>query len=175
MPKQKKSTESKFVWDAGHANPKQALFYASRTLYTCYGGARGGGKTHAVRVKAVGGAFTWPGIKILIMRRTYPELQSNHIEPILKMVPTELTRYNGTTHTLYFENGSIIRFGHWSGVQSEDEYRGQEYDWIFLDEATMFTEREFRYMGSILRGVNEIPKRFYLTCNPGGKLLTFAA
>ena len=168
MPRQKKSSESKFVWDAGHANPKQALFYSSRTLYTAYGGAKGGGKTHAVRIKAVGGAFTWPGIKILILRKTYPELQANHIEPILKMVPQELTSYNGTTHTLYFENGSIIRFGHWNGVASEQEYQGQEYDWIFMDEATQFTEREFRYLGGCLRGVNEIPKRFYLTCNPGG-------
>jgi hypothetical protein len=40
----------------------------SRTLYTAYGGARGGGKTHAVRVKAVGGAVRWPGIRILILR-----------------------------------------------------------------------------------------------------------
>lgn len=168
MPRKKASTESRFVWDAGHANPKQQQFYASRTLYTAYGGARGGGKTHAVRIKAVGGAFTWPGIKILILRRTYPELQSNHIDPILKMVPQELCSYNGTLHTLYFENGSTIHFGHWNGLTSEQEYQGQEYDWIFMDEATQFTEREFRYLGGCLRGVNEIPKRFYITCNPGG-------
>lgn len=91
MPKQKRSTQTNFTWDPGHANEKQLLFYQSRTMYTAYGGARGGGKTHAVRIKAVGGAFTWPGIRILIVRKTYPELQSNHIEPILKMVPQELT------------------------------------------------------------------------------------
>lgn len=168
MPKQKRSTQTNFTWDPGHANEKQLLFYQSRTMYTAYGGARGGGKTHAVRIKAVGGAFTWPGIRILIVRKTYPELQSNHIEPILKMVPQELTSYNGTLHTLYFQNGSTIHFGHWSGITSESEYQGQEYDWIFMDEATQFTEREFRFLGGCLRGVNEIPKRFYLTCNPGG-------
>lgn len=168
MPRKKASTKSKFEWDAGHANPKQALFYSSRTLYTAYGGAKGGGKTHALRIKAVGGAFHWPGIKILIMRKTYKELLSNHIEPILKMVPQELASYNGTTYTLYFDNGSIIRFGHWNGISSEEEYNGQEYDWIFMDEATQFTERSFRFLGGCLRGVNEIPKRFYLTCNPGG-------
>ena len=168
MPKQKRSTQTNFTWDPGHANEKQLLFYQSRTMYTAYGGARGGGKTHAVRIKAVGGAFTWPGIRILIVRKTYPELQSNHIEPILKMVPQALTSYNGTLHTLYFQNGSTIHFGHWSGITSESEYQGQEYDWIFMDEATQFTEREFRFLGGCLRGVNEIPKRFYLTCNPGG-------
>jgi phage terminase large subunit len=37
-----------------------------------------------------------------------------------------------------------------------------------MDEATQFTEREFRYLGACLRGVRDIPKRFYITCNPGG-------
>ena len=31
-----------------------------------------------------------------------------------------------------------------------------------------FTESEFRGIGGCLRGVNNIPKRMYLTCNPGG-------
>lgn len=154
--------------DFGKANPKQRLFYESRALYTAYGGARGGGKSHAVRTKAVGGALRWPGIRILIIRRTYTELQSNHIEPIVKLVPPTVAAYNGTTRVMYFANGSTIRFGHFNGAGAETEYQGQEYDWIFLDEATQFTEREFRTLGGCLRGVNDIPKRFYLTCNPGG-------
>ncbi len=168
MPRQRSSDKTKLVWDPGVANPKQKLFFKSRTLYTAYGGARGGGKTWALRTKAVGGAFTYPGIRILIIRKTYPELQSNHIEPILKMVPQELTSYNGTLHTMYFENGSTIHFGHWSGTVSEQEYQGQEYDWIFMDEATQFPEDAFLFLGGLLRGTGDIPRRFYLTCNPGG-------
>jgi phage terminase large subunit len=156
------------VLDLGTANPKQAQFYESRTLYTAYGGAKGGGKTHAVRIKAVGGALRWPGIRILIVRRTYPELQQNHIEPALKLVPPEVATYNVTNRLLTFMNGSIIRFGHYPGGAGEREYQGQEYDWIFLDEATQFTEQEFRILGGCLRGTSRIPKRFYLTCNPGG-------
>lgn len=154
--------------ELGEANPKQKLFYESRTLYTAYGGARGGGKTHAIRVKAAGGALRWPGIKILIVRRTYPELQSNHIEPFVKLVPEAVGTYKSTLHTMYFVNGSTIRFGHFQNAGAQTEYQGQEYDWIFLDEATQFTEQEFRVLGGCLRGVAEIPKRFYLTCNPGG-------
>ena len=44
----------------------------------------------------------------------------------------------------------------------------QEFDWIFMDEATQFTEPEFRLLGGCLRGVNNIPKKFRLTMNPGG-------
>ena len=141
----------KIIIDLGEANPKQNRFYLSRTLYTAYGGARGGGKTHAVRVKAVGGAVRWPGIRILILRRTYPELQSNHIEPVVKMVPKEVATYNSTHRTLYFINGSVIKFGHYQARTGEEEYQGQEYDWIFMDEATQFTEREFRFLGGLLR------------------------
>ena len=154
--------------DLGSLTPKQTQFCRSRTLYTAYGGARGGGKTHAVRVKAVGGAIRYPGIRILVVRRTYPELQSNHIEQTVRLVPPEAGTYNATNRALHFKNGSVIKFGHYAGESSETEYQGQEYDWVFMDEATQFTERDFRFLGSLLRGVRDIPKRFYLTCNPGG-------
>ena len=63
---------------------------------------------------------------------------------------------------------STIKFGHWVGEQSENEYNGLEYDWIFMDEATQFSERAFNFLGGCLRATNDIPKRFYVTCNPGG-------
>ena len=156
--------------DLGTLNPKQERFYNSTAKYTAYGGARGGGKTHAVRVKAVAGALRYPGIRILIIRRTYSELQHNHIEPILKMIPQpQVGVYNIQLHQIYFTNGSTIIFGHFNSYNSAfQEYQGQEYDWIFIDEATQFTEQEFRLLGGCLRGVNEFPKRMYLTCNPGG-------
>lgn len=156
--------------DLGTLNPKQERFYNSAAKYTAYGGARGGGKTHAVRVKAVAGALLYPGIRILIIRRTYSELQHNHIEPILKMIPQpQVGVYNIQLHQIYFTNGSTIIFGHFNSYNSAfQEYQGQEYDWIFIDEATQFTEQEFRLLGGCLRGVNEFPKRMYLTCNPGG-------
>lgn len=158
--------------DLGKLNPKQIEFFKSKTLFTAYGGARAGGKTHVARIKAVSGALEHDGIRILIIRRTYPELQQNHIEPILKMVQPLIAKgaasYNGTDRMLRFHNGSVIKFGHYSGQASELEYQGQEYDWIFLDEATQFTERDFRVLSACLRGANKIPKRFYLTCNPGG-------
>jgi phage terminase large subunit len=157
----------------GTLYPKQAEFYNSKALYTAFGGARGPGKTHACRITAVDGALRYNGIKILIIRRTYPDLQNNIIDPLLLLVgpliSAGVASYNGSLHVLKFDNNnSTIRFGHFAGVSSESEYRGQEYDWIFIDEATQFTEQEFRILGGCLRGVNNIPKRFFLTCNPGG-------
>ena len=153
--------------DFGTLNPKQKLFCRSRTRYTAYGGARGGGKTHVLRIKAFGGALYNPGIKILIVRREYPELEQNIILPMRAMIPQEIASYNGTMRMMFFANGSTIKFGHY-GVNDDLEYQGQEYDWIFMEEATQFTERQFRTLGACLRGATKIPRRMYLTCNPGG-------
>ena len=74
IAKQKRVTgRTEIGWDPGQANPKQLEVFNSRTLYTAYGGAKGGGKTWAVRTKAIGGALLNPGIRILIMRCHYPE------------------------------------------------------------------------------------------------------
>lgn len=151
----------------GTLNQKQKLFCQARTRYVAYGGARGGGKTHVLRIKAVMGALAYPGIRILVIRREYPELEQTVIIPLRKLIPAGLASYNGTMHMFSFANGSIIKFGHY-GAGDELEYQGQEYDWIFMDEATQFTEDQFLVLGACLRGASPIPKRMYLTCNPGG-------
>jgi len=159
-------------------NPKQREFLLARHKYIAYGGARAGGKSWAVRMKALLGALTYPGIRILIMRRTYPELEATMIEPLLALIYGATTDkkpagryvadYNATLRTIFFTNGSVVKFGHLQNQASLTEYQGQEFDWIFIDEATHFTEYEFRTLGACLRGVNQLPKRMYLTCNPGG-------
>lgn len=119
-------------------------------------------------MKACVGALVNDGIKILIIRAHYPELEMNHIRPICQMMkPLNVADYNGAQHIMTFVNGSIIKFGHWSGEESENEYNGQEFDWIFMDEATQFSERAFNFLAGCLRGANGIEKRMYLTANPG--------
>lgn len=154
--------------DFGTVSDKQLEFLNADSFYVCYGGAKGGGKSHVVRLKAVGMCLNYPGIRILMMRCHYPELEENLVRPILRWVPQELYSYNGMQHLMSFENGSTIKFGHYDGERSENEYQGVEYDVIFIDEATQFSERAFQYLGGCIRGVNAFPKRMYLTCNPGG-------
>lgn len=167
----KKPDQSSFRLDLGRPNSDaQKKFFSSRTRFTAYGGARGGGKTWCSVRKAIGGAVRYPGIRILFLRREYEDLRSTVIDPILNMVPHELADYNCGLYILRFLNGSTIKFGNMPGYGAavQGKYQGQEYDWIFMEEATQFTEQEFRGIGACMRGVNGIPKRFYLTCNPGG-------
>lgn len=122
MPKRKASEEGKQVTlDFGTVNPKQQQFLDSRTFYTCYGGARGGGKSHVVRLKGVGMALRYPGIRILMVRCHYNELKENLINPIVRWLPGQIFSYNGADHLLTFTNGSTIKFGHWDGDNAEKE------------------------------------------------------
>ena len=60
-------------------NDRQKLFFQCRKKYIAFGGARGGGKSWAVRTKAKLMALGYPGIRLLLVRRSYQELESNHI------------------------------------------------------------------------------------------------
>lgn len=148
----------------------QWKFFLSTAKYTCYGGARGGGKSWATRSKCILLALNYAGIKILIVRREYSDMENSIIDPILAALPLGLYSYNKTDHLLTFTNGSIIKFGNMPGYGAAvaGRYAGQEYDIVFLEEATQFLENEFRGLAAIVRGTNNFPKRMYLTCNPGG-------
>jgi phage terminase large subunit len=151
----------------GNPNAKQQMFLRSKVRYTAYGGARGGGKSWAVRFKATLLALNYTGITMLVLRRTYPELLHNHILP-LQAILRDVARYKETDKTFYFPNGSRIIFGYCDSDRDINRYQGQEYDVIFMDEATHFTEFMFDRLKVCIRGTNGLPKRFYLTCNPGG-------
>lgn len=147
---------------------RQALLLKAKQKYIIFGGARGGGKSWAVRWKAVLMAEHYAGIKILVMRRSYPELVANHINP-LKMLLHGFARYNGTEHEFRFPNGSTIKFMYCSRDDDLLNIQGHEYDVICIDEATQMTEYQIKTIGACVRGVNNFPKRLYMTCNPGGK------
>ena len=146
--------------------PKQAEFIRANERYVGYGGARGGGKTHATRIKAVLLCLKYAGIKVIIIRRTYPEVKENHIRPLQAML-AGIARYNDQDKRFAFPNGSSIKFGYCAGDGDLGQYQGVEYDVIFIDEGTHFTEYQFRVMNATCRGINNFPKQTHICCNPG--------
>jgi phage terminase large subunit len=149
-------------------NDKQEAFLSASTKHIGYGGARGGGKSWAVRNKAIRLCLHYKGIKVLIIRRTYPELINNHITPLQEMLPISIARYNKTDKIFKFFNGSIIKFGYANNDNDLSQYQGSEHDCIFIDEATQMQEMWIKKIVACCRGVNNFPKRIYYTCNPGG-------
>ena len=153
--------------ELGQPNPRQALFLMDKHKYIAFGGARGGGKSWAVRTKAVLLSYRYPGIRIMVVRRTYPELRANHINQLRQLLHG-LAVYKESTKEITFPNGSVILFRYAQNEGDLDKYQGTEVDVLFLDEATQLTEGQYERFKAMVRGVNLYPKRIYLTCNPGG-------
>ena len=151
----------------GKPNARQKEFFSSRAKYTAYGGARGGGKSWALRRKLIGLCLNYAGIRCLLIRRTYAELKSNHVNPFLAEYG-DILSYSEGAKELLLENGSRIILGYCASDRDVQRYQGQEYDVIAIDEATQLSEYQFSIFKASLRGVNDFPKRIYLTCNPGG-------
>jgi phage terminase large subunit len=160
------ATENKLLI-RGKPNPKQQLFFDSRARFTAYGGARGGGKSWALRRKLVAMCLRYPGIRCLLVRRTLPELKSNHVLPFLREYEG-LLEYSEGEKSLKFKNGSRIFLGFCATDKDSLRYQGQEYDVIAIDEATQLSEYRFSIFKACLRGTSRFPRRMYLTCNPGG-------
>ena len=167
MSEQRDATAGNVVHIGGVPNEKQAAFFASTARYTAYGGARGGGKSWALRRKLVAMCLRYAGIRCLLLRRTLVELKANHVFPILKEYG-RLVRWHGGESAFVFANGSRIDCGYCACERDTLRYQGQEYDIIAIDEATQMTERTFTVLKACLRGVGDYPRRMYLTCNPGG-------
>ena len=95
---------------------KQRQFMTDRHKYVGYGGARGGGKSWAVRIKAVLLCLRYPGIKVMIIRKTYRELRKNHILPLCQLLhclgdkEERIAQYSDSRKEILFPNGSRILF-----------------------------------------------------------------
>ena len=154
---------------------KQRRFLTDHHKYIGYGGARGGGKSWAVRVKAVLLCLQYPGIKVMVVRKTYPELQENHILPLCQLLhcysedpEVRIAAYNDAKKHILFPNGSRILFRYCDDDRDAQRFQGTEVDVLFVDEATQQTEERMDRLRSCVRGVNRFPKRIYCTMNPGG-------
>lgn len=147
---------------------KQAMFLAAKVKHVGYGGARGGGKSHIVRDKAKRLSLRYQGIKILIVRRTMPELRANHINILKTEIPRSIAVYNQQERTFFWKNGSTIKFDYCDNDNDLMHFQGTEYDVIFFDEATNLLQEWIEKIVVCCRGVNGFPKRIYYTFNPGG-------
>ena len=117
----------------------QMKFLTDTHKRIAFGGARGGGKSHAVRMKAVGLALRYQKIKIGIVRRTYPELNRNHIAPLKDILNTEnpdkkkkAAIYNATEKVMKFKNGSTITFCYCDCERDVGRFQGLEFDVLFI-------------------------------------------
>lgn len=151
----------------GVPNERQAEFFCSETRHTAYGGARGGGKSWAMRRKLVLLALSHNNLNLLLLRRTLPELRENHVVPLLREL-NGIAKYNAAERVFRFPTGSRIKLGYCDNAGDVYQYQGQEYEVVGLEEATHFTEEQMRFLTTCNRTArSDFAPRMYYTCNPG--------
>ncbi|MBR4951168.1 MAG: phage terminase large subunit [Clostridia bacterium] len=152
-------------------NQKQRDFFESTAKYTAYGGARGGGKSWAMRMKLILLALNYEGIQILLLRRTLAELRENHLLPMLDLLKGAAV-YHAGEKEFRFSNRSRIKLGYCDSENDVLQFQGQAYEVIGLEEATHFTEFQFNALTESNRASGNMKEKFvprmYFTCNPGG-------
>ncbi|MGN1337353.1 MAG: phage terminase large subunit [Candidatus Coprovivens sp.] len=159
--------------------PKQIEFCKSEARETLYGGAVGGGKSYVMRLKLVLLALNYEGIQILLLRKTMPEVLTNHKIPLKQLTePYGLAKFvGGSINELRFKNGSVIYLGYCSSDDDVEKYQGNQYEVIAIDEAGNFTFEWYKGLKARNRlsglikykeGQEKIRPRMYFSANPVG-------
>ncbi len=83
----------------------------------------------------------WNNCNLLVLRRTFKELESGAISDFKTFMPKELYDYDQTKHVATLKNGSRIVFGHCQNNKDRDieQYLGQAYPAILVDECGQFS------------------------------------
>ena len=140
--------------------PKQRLLSECPANEILYGGSAGSAKSHALRHEALIWGMRIPRLQVYLFRRVYPELERNHILPILNDWGDTYGVYSDRKRRYILKNGSIIHFCHAQYEQDVMLYHGAEIHLLIIDELTTFTEWQYTYLRNRVRCAIDIPERY---------------
>lgn len=142
---------------------------AGRPIYILLGGAAGGSKSKGVREIAHAECLKHPHFKVLLLRRTFGELQSNHIDDSMLEAPEMAAECVPSAKVVRYQNGSILQFGHCETAADAAKYLSSEYDLIIFDELVTFEETQFLLISSRARSTKPgVTPKILAGTNPGG-------
>jgi phage terminase large subunit len=151
---------------------KQAEFHAATEFDVLYGGSAGGGKSLAIVAEGIRAAARYPGLRILLVRRSYDELNESIFPALRKFgYAAEVgASWNGSERELRFTNGSMFRFRYLETLDDASRRQGGEYQLLLVDELTLMSPGVvdiLRY--ERLRAAGDLPiLGVRCTSNPGG-------
>lgn len=122
--------------------PKQAVVHEAqqRSKHVLSGGAAGPGKSRQLREAAYQECAVIPGLTVLLLRRTYKQLEDTHLREFVRDAQALGFQYLETKKVVKFPNGSLIQAGHCETEADAQNYLSTEYDRILFDELVTFDE-----------------------------------
>ena len=155
----------------------QVYFLASNEEELLYGGQAGGGKSDALLMSALQ-YVDYEEYSAMLLRRTYKDLAlpnaiMNRAHQWFSNLPdtVEPPSWDRDTKTYTFPSGATLTFSYLAHDNDLDQYQGSELQFVGFDELTQFTERQYTYLHSRLRKLEDspIPIRMRAGTNPGGR------
>ena len=148
--------------------PRQVEFLETTEPYVLFGGAAGGSKSHALRWLAYIKCLSVSNFRVLLLRRTYKELEQTHLREAELDAPKFGASSVPSAKVVRFPNGSVLQFGHCETAADAANYLSAEYDLILFDELVTFEETPFLLISSRARTTKGLLARVLAGSNPGG-------
>lgn len=147
----------------------QTMFMASKADIVIYGGAAGGGKTHALLLEALRHKDV-KGFGGIIFRKNYTQITAegglwDASHKLFSQVKNAESKKTPKLHWR-FEGGGKLSFAHLEREEDLKSWQGTEIAYIAFDELTHFTKRQFLYMLSRNRTTCGVKPYVRATCNP---------
>ena len=143
-----------------------------------YGGAAGGGKSHAMRWDAIICCLKNPGCDAYLFRKSRTDLENTHIKRIKQEIPDALGKYSENRNRFEFKNGSYLNMMYAEHEKDVYKYDSVEFHWLGIDEAGHFTRDQLAYLKTRVRTGSWRPQedifpRMLYSANPGGVSHTY--
>jgi len=134
------------------------------------GGARGGGKSNWLFSQICGDdAQRYPGLKILYLRKSVTAAREQIRGLLLTVCRAIQHNYREQAGTIEFPNGSYVVVKHFKDEKDIENFLGQEYDVIAVEELTTLTFEKWKNLMTCLRTSKPGWRpRFYGAWNWGG-------
>lgn len=150
----------------------QELFHSATEDDLLYGGASGGGKSFAITAEGIKWCARYPGLRVLLIRKSYDELEESIFPALRKFNYASAlgAKWNGVKFELRFPNGSYFRFRYLETKDDAARRQGGEYQLLLVDELALMLPGVvdiLRY--ERLRSAGGLPViGVRATSNPGG-------
>jgi hypothetical protein len=153
--------------------PKQDLIHTSPAPNLLTIGGNGSGKSMTLLGEGLYNLLEYPGCHVLLLRKTFRELEKGLIRDFLDTVPRQLYKWNGSKYFATFDNEAKLFFGHCATGSEKDlsQYLSARFVFIGIDELGQFSYDAWSFLTSrngVNRGCRPSAEGYMPYCRMGG-------